>query len=327
MSSPDQAASGVGPQSEGPSLGLLDPDRALELVLERAPGPQAAKRLLQNSFGARILEPILASLPQPSFSRALMDGFAVRIEDAGRKVTCTGEVLAGRTPGPEVEPGKAVAVMTGAPCPRGSEAVVMIEDVERDGERLLLPRVISPGQHLQAAGSLCMPGDVILPAGSIMTSVALAAATAAGVAEITVGRAPAVAIITTGDELSAPDTTLGQAQIFDSNGPMLKALAIATGAEHALLLHAADTVESLTDALAEAANEDIVVLSGGVGVGRRDLVPGVLSALGYDKVFHKVSQQPGMPLFFAVKGEQLAFGQPGTPLGCHLGFHRYVSAA
>jgi molybdopterin molybdotransferase len=134
-------------------------------------------------------------------------------------------------------------------------------------------------------------------------------------------------VVTTGDELAAAGAPLGPAQIHESNGVMLEALARLAGAAEVLRLHAADTEGSLREAIARASGADVVVLSGGVSMGRHDLVPKVLEATGWTRVFHKVAQKPGKPIFFGVDGARLVFGLPGTPLGSHVGFHRYVAAA
>lgn len=308
-------------------MDLLDPDRALAQVLAHAPGPQPRRRLLENAVGAVLLQPIHAKVAQPPFSKSMMDGFAVRVADAGSTVTRIGEVAAGGAPEPSLAPGQTVEIMTGAPCPPGTEAVVKVEDVRREGQQVTLPAAIEAGQHIQAAGALCQPDDEVIPAGDLLTPVTLAAAVAVGCHEAVVSSPPSLAVITTGDELTAPGEALGEASIFDSNGPMLEALARVAGAEHVRRLHARDTREALDEALGEAEDDDLVVLSGGVSMGRYDLVPAVLEAHGWEQVFHKTAQKPGKPILFARRGEQLAFGLPGTPLGSHFGFHRYVAAA
>ena len=306
---------------------LLDPDRALELVLERSPVPVPERRPLGRALGAVLLEPVRAVVAQPPFDKSMMDGFAVRVADAGHAVRCGAIVAAGSTTDTKVEAGTAVEIMTGAPCPAGTEAVVEVEDVVRDGDRVTLPSRIEPGQHVQPRGRLCAAGHVVLPAGSVLTSVGIASAAAVGVAEVVVPSAPTVAVVTTGDELAAAGAPLGPAQIHESNGVMLEALARLAGAAEVLRLHAADTEGSLREAIARASDADVVVLSGGVSMGRHDLVPKVLEATGWTRVFHKVAQKPGKPIFFGVDGARLVFGLPGTPLGSHVGFHRYVAAA
>ena len=310
---------------------LLDPDRALALVLENAPFPRAQQVDLEAAAGRILAAPVLAVVDQPPFTKSMMDGFAVVTADAGCTVACVDEVAAGASGREPVARGRAVAIMTGAPCPPGTEAVVKVEDTERLGEderaQVRLPQAITPGQHTQPQGILCRAGDEVLPAGTALTSAALAAAAAVGSGEVTVAARPSVAIITTGNELGRPGDALIAAQIYDSNGPMLSAQARLAGAGLCSRHHARDEQEALGSVLEEVAGADFVVLSGGVSMGRYDLVPKVVAALGAETIFHKIAQKPGKPLLFARRGDQLIFGLPGTPLGSHLGFHRYVAAA
>ncbi len=136
-----------------------------------------------------------------------------------------------------------------------------------------------------------------------------------------------MAIITTGSELVPPGQSPLPWQIRDGNGPMLAAMAEAAGMKDPLMLHADDRLDAIHAALAQAAEHEIVLLSGGVSAGNYDLVPQALEHFGARIVFHKVTQKPGKPLLLATKGRQLLFGLPGNPLSCHLGFDRYVAAA
>ncbi len=306
---------------------LLDPDRALELVLEHTPQGRVEPRPVAQALGLWLAEDVAAGAPQPPFGRALMDGFAVCVEDGGRAVEVVDEAAAGRSAQAEVRAGVAVSIMTGAPLPVGTEAVVRLEDVEWQGERLRLPEGLSSGQHLQPAGALCRAGEVVLSAGTEMTPLALAAAISCGRSSVRVRQPPALAVVSTGDELSAAGEPLGAAQIHDSNGPMMAAMARAMGVASPTVLHGPDQPERLARVIEQAADADMLVLSGGVSMSRFDLVPEVLQGLGARIVFHRVRQRPGKPLLFAVRGSQLVFGLPGTPLGTHFGFSRYVATS
>ena len=306
---------------------LTHPDRALALVIEHAP-PFSARRLpLHEAAGLVLHEPIVARVAQPPFAKSMMDGFAITLADAGGVAQRVGMVAAGDIPDMTLEPGQCIEIMTGAPTPAGTEAVCKVEDIVRDGERITLPAGMKPGQNVQRRGHLCDEGDVVLPAGSVLTPTALGAAIACGADAAVVGTHPALALITTGNELARPGAALGPAETHNSNGPMLEGLARAAGAGSVHRLHAGDTEAALVAALDLAKDADIIVLTGGVSAGRFDLVPGVLAGEGWNIVFHKASQKPGKPVLFAQRGHQLAFGLPGTPLGCHLGFHRYVATA
>jgi molybdopterin molybdotransferase len=306
---------------------LVDPDRALGLVLEHTPSGRIEQRALPDALGLWLAEPLVASLDQPPFARALMDGYAVRTADAGRSVQVRGDAAAGHEAAVDVGPGSAVEIATGAPCPLGTEAVVKLEDTRRTAGLVVLPERIEPGAHLQPAGALRRAAETVAPAGTKVTPLVLAAATASGCTEARAWTPPSVAVITTGDELRGPGAAPGGPLIPDSNGPMLLAMIRALGVVDVRHLHAADDPAELVRAITEAQDADVVVLSGGVSVGKRDLVPQALESLGARTVFHRVRQQPGKPLLFALRTSQLVFGLPGTPLGSHLGCHRYVGAA
>ena len=306
---------------------LTHPDRALALVVEHTPPFEARLLPLREAAGLVLHESIRAKVPQPPFDKSMMDGFAVRLADAGGVAQIVGLIGAGGIPTAAVAPGQCVEIMTGAPVPTGTEAVVKVEDVVRDGDRITLPAEVEPRQNVQLKGQLCDIDDVVLRAGVVLTPTAMGAAIAAGANAALVGKRPTMALITTGDELAAAGAPLGGAEIHDSNGPMLEGLAYAAGATSVRRLHARDTTSDLTEALRQVEDVDIIMLTGGVSAGRFDLVPEVLAGLGWTVVFHKVSQKPGKPVLFAKRGSKLAFGLPGTPLACHLGFHRYVATA
>ncbi len=308
-------------------LRMIDIDTALTLVREAARPRPAVELPLAECLGLTLAEPVRADRDYPPFVRAMMDGYAVRVADAGRTVAVVGEVAAGDPTARRLPAGGCVEIMTGAPCPEGTEAVVKKEDVERRGERVRLPAPVARGSHMVDRGAECSAGDVRLPAGTTVTPMAAGLAAAFGRARLRVVRRPTLAIVTTGSELVTDGGAVGPAQIRDSNATMLAGMARAAGLADIEVRHAVDTAESLATALAHARTRDLIVLSGGVSAGKYDLVPAAVERLGATPVFHKVRQKPGKPLLFATLGDNLVFGLPGTPLGSHLGFHRYVVPA
>jgi molybdopterin molybdotransferase len=160
-----------------------------------------------------------------------------------------------------------------------------------------------------------------------VTPLAVGVLAAFGWGSVRVIPQPRLGILTTGGELAGEGESLQPGQIRDLNGPMLAAMAQDLGIGFSRRLHASDRLVELRQALEQFADVDIVVLSGGVSVGTYDFVPQALAEMGAEKIFHGVKQKPGKPLFFARTDRKLFFGLPGNPLACHLGFHRYVSAA
>ena len=306
---------------------MIDPDMALRLVLQAAGGHSVQKVPLVDICGLQLAEEIRSEHDYPAFPRAMMDGYAVRTSDAGQTVEVVGEVAAGSNVETRVVDGQCLEIMTGAPCPPGTQAVVQKEHVRRDGNRVALPNKILSGGHIAPQGSECQAGTVVLVPGDTITPLATAVLASLGLTTVLATARPSLAVITTGSELVPPGRRLGPGQIRDSNGPMLIALARDMGIQAPLHLHVADDSAEILNALGEVADRDIVLLTGGVSVGNYDLVPGTLEDFDARLIFHKVTQKPGKPLLLAKKGEQVIFGLPGNPLACHFCFHRYVAAA
>ncbi len=302
-------------------------EEALERVISRALPREAVRVPIADAAGCVAAESIASHENFPSFNRAMMDGYAVRLSDAGANLRVTGEIAAGAWT-PQMPPiGECLEIMTGAPVPEGCEAVVQFERTRRDGEDVRLPVTIRPGQNIAAEGSECARGQIVIEAGTQITPLIIAALAALGEKEVAVWKRPSMAIITTGDEVTGCETQPSQGKIRDSNGPMLEALAKEAGIWDIRRVHSEDSLDKLAETLEAFSDIDIFVLSGGVSMGKHDLVPIAVKKWGAEEVFHKVWQKPGKPLFFAAKENSLIFGLPGTPMGSHLCFHRYVRAA
>ncbi|MCC6125726.1 MAG: molybdopterin molybdotransferase MoeA [Pirellulales bacterium] len=306
---------------------MLTPEAAFAKVLEVARPLPPRRVTVREALGLVLAEPISADRDYPPFPRAMMDGYAVRFADAGRTVPVAGEIAAGRQVDIELADGSCIEIMTGACCPPGTQAVVQKEHVRREGDAVALPAEIAPGQHIASAGSECRRGQEALPVGTIVSPLAAAVLASFGVEIVPAIPRPSLATITTGSELAAHGEQPTPVQIRDSNGPMLAALAAEMGIDASIAMTVPDRFEDILDALAAAAEKDLVLIAGGVSVGTYDYVPRALERFGAETIFHRVAQKPGKPLLLARKGGQLIFGLPGNPLGCHLGFHRYVAAA
>lgn len=306
---------------------MVTPDEALQLVLQHACRLPSQTMTLRDACGLRLAEPIAADRDFPPFRRAMMDGYAVHTEDAGGDVAVLGEIPAGRFVDEAFSTGQCFEIMTGAPCPPGTDAVVPKEQVRRNDERILLPKKIASGQHIAAQGSECAKGDQILRPDTTITPLAVAVMASFGKTSVQVTPRPTVGIISTGAELVPAEEQPQAGEIRDSNGPMLLALVEDAGIEHPKHRHADDRLDAILAALTELADRDVILITGGVSVGGYDLVPQALDAFGVDVVFHRVKQKPGKPLLFGKRKLQLFFGLPGNPLAGHFCFHRYVRPA
>jgi molybdopterin molybdotransferase len=306
---------------------MLTPEAALSLVTESV-RPLSPRRFPRHeALGLMSAEPIRADRNYPPFPRAMMDGYAVRVADAGRTIPVVGEIAAGRQIEAVTGEGTCIEIMTGGCCPPGTEAVVQKEHVRREESNVALPAEISPGQHIAPPASECCEGEEVLPSGTIISPLAVAAMATFGIEIVTAIPRPSIAIITTGSELAAVGVKPSPVQIRDSNGPMLAALAAERGIDISFSMTVPDRLEDVLTAVATSTDKDLVLIAGGVSVGTYDFVPRALKEYGAEIVFHRVAQKPGKPLLMARKDNQILFGLPGNPLGCHLGFHRYVAAA
>jgi molybdopterin molybdotransferase len=232
-----------------------------------------------------------------------------------------GATHAGEAPHGPLPAGAAWEIMTGAPIPDGADAVVMIEHVERDGERVrLLPRrSITAGDNIVEKGSQARRGDELASSGVVVGPAQIAVAAACGSAELVVYKRPRVAILTTGDELVSVEKETGPGQIRNSNAPMLASLVAAAGGAPSVLPTAADTAEALDAAFGQAMDADLLLISGGVSAGKFDLVEPALARMGATFHFTGVRIQPGKPLVFgevprAAESSLPFFGLPGNPI-------------
>ena len=313
-------------------------DEAVVMVMEKAAGVSLLSVETEPllACGGRVLaQAVAADRDQPPFDRSARDGFAVRASEAvpGADLAVTGQVRAGeRWMGGALGRGAAIEIMTGAPVPEDADAVVMVEHVERAGGsiRLMTGRGVSAGENVAPRGSEARAGDVVLAAGTVMEGAEIALAAACGRAELTVFRRPHVGIVATGDELVEVDVVPGAEQIRNSNGYGLAALVTKVGGKAVRLPIAPDRREELEARIVSAARGcDLILLSGGVSMGKYDLVEEVLVSLGAEFFFTGVRMKPGKPVVFGrlPEGEFAArffFGLPGNPVSTQVTFHCFV---
>lgn len=316
---------------------MLDVADAQKAVLACA-RPLPPRRLpLGSALDAALAEDVRADIDLPPFPKALVDGFAVRASDlpGGKGRLFLGEeVFAGRTPTRPIRPGEAAVIMTGAPLPLGADAVVMHERTRRDGDSVEVDDpTIAPGRNWLPRGRELTAGSVVARTGDRLHPARLGLLASVGCVEPLVVPRPTVAVLPTGDELVEPDAAPGPGQIRNSNAAALVALAQSRRAEAGALPIARDDPEELRGYLDVGLRRDVLLITGGVSAGSRDLVPGALEELGVSRVFHKLRLKPGKPLWFGVgpaRGEApgaLVFGLPGNPVSGVVGFLLFVAPA
>jgi molybdopterin molybdotransferase len=310
---------------------LIDHPEAVSLVLENTLRLPVARVPLVEARGLALAEDVLAGFDSPPFDNSAVDGYAVRSADAeaGRIFKVVDEAPAGRPAQKEVGEGEAIKIFTGGVVPRGADAVVMVENTSGWDEEFELKKAAEAGQNLRVAGEDVHEGDVILRAGTEVGAPEIALAATQGYGELPVYRRPKVVILSTGSELVEPGTReLSPGEIFDSNSFALLAQALEAGADARRMVAASDDAHALRAAMEEAlSSADVVVTSGGVSVGQRDLVKSTLLELGVEQVFWGVKLKPGKPVFFGTRGDARFFGLPGNPVSAMVCFELFVRPA
>ncbi|HEX7709784.1 MAG TPA: molybdopterin molybdotransferase MoeA [Sphingomonadaceae bacterium] len=281
--------------------------------------PLAAESVpVADALGRCLAEPLFARRTQPAADLSAMDGYALRLGEAG-PWRLVGESAAGHPFAGVVGPGEAVRISTGALMPDGADAVLLQENAARDGDTLSLNGEGEPAErHIRRAGFDFRLGDTLLPAGARIGAGQLALAIAAGNAQLAVHRRPSVAVLDSGDELADDPADLAPHRIPASNGAMLVAMCAGLTRAIRRIGPVADSLEALAGALERAGDTDVIVTSGGASVGDHDLVRPALEAWGARIDFWRVAMRPGKPLLVARKGGQIVLGLPGNPVSSYV---------
>jgi molybdenum cofactor synthesis domain-containing protein len=307
--------------------GILPAPRAAEIVLAHAIQLPTERARVVEAQGRVLAERIVSREQMPPFPAATVDGYAVVAADPAEWRRVLRDVLAGQAGDAEVTPGTVTRIMTGAPLPPGADAVVMFEDTEERDGQARLNRPVKPGDNLRPIGIDMEIGQTVLEPGIAIGPSEIGVLATLGIAEVAVHRRPRVAILSTGDELVEPDEALRPGAIRDSNRYALMAAAREAGAE-AISMGMARDDEALQRRRIEEALDaaDVVITSGGVSVGTRDLIKPILESLGTVH-FGRIALRPGKPLTFATIGDKLAFGLPGNPVSALVTFEVFVRPA
>lgn len=327
---------------------VLPFNEALAEVLAHAGGLAAPREVeslpLLETSGRVLAQSIVAERDQPPFDRSTRDGYAVRAVDvaAGRMLHVAGSVRAGdRWTGQPLTQGEAIEIMTGAPLPAGADAVLMVEHttVAEEVLRVAEGRLLRSGENVVPRGAEAHTGDSLLPVGRVLEAAELAVAASCGCASLTVFARPNVAIVATGDELVELEATPEPWQIRNSNSYALASLVRAEGGVAQRLAIAHDTLTDLRERIAQGHEADLLLLSGGVSMGKYDLVEKVLADAGAEFLFTGALIQPGKPVVFGRLPKKTAsqqdsesasqwtyfFGLPGNPVSTQVCFHLFVA--
>lgn len=310
---------------------MISAREARDIILENVGVLESVTVSLPRSLGYALAEDIVADDNVPSFDNSSMDGFAVRSENvrtAPVVLEIVGEIPAGTTAEQPLESGQAMSIMTGAKIPQGSDAVVQVEWTERiDGKHVKVLRSVPAGHVIRRTGGDIEKGACALAKGQTIRPQEIGVLASLGNQFVQVYRPARVALLATGDELVAVNKRLPEGKIRNSNTYTLQALVHECGCEAIDLGIAKDSRDEIKSKIIEGLRADVLITSGGVSVGKFDLVIDILRELGVEVKFWKVNIKPGMPLVFGVHGLRSVFGLPGNPVSTMVTFLKFVKPA
>ena len=314
---------------------------ALQHISKQTSVVGTEKISLHDAVGRVLAEDILADMDLPPFDRSQMDGFALRSEDVSStpvELNIAGESAAGHGWHHKIKKGQAVRIMTGAPVPAGANTVQKVEltseasfasdEAQQKNGKITILESIDAGKNIVRRGAEVKEGERVLTAGERITERMIATLAAFGCKKVKVAKQPKVSILTTGSEVVEIDETPGKDQIRNSNSVMIDVLTAAAGGKSKILPSTSDDLKEIKKVIKKAAKKsDIVVITGGVSVGKYDLTKAALVELNATIYFDRVRLKPGKPAVFARLGKSLVFGLPGNPVSAAVTFYLFVRKA
>ncbi|MCD6318585.1 molybdopterin molybdotransferase MoeA [Candidatus Aerophobetes bacterium] len=313
---------------------MISLEKALEIVKREVKVLPSEKVKLLSSLNRVLAEDIYSEFDIPQFNRAAMDGYAVIAQDTTSAclthpvvLKIVDEASAGFKAKSSVSSGKAVRIMTGAILPEGADAVVMFEDTESEKDEVKIFRSVKQGRNVSFSGEDVKKGEKVLPRGTFIRPAEVGMLASLSKEEVCVVKKPKVAIISTGSELTEPGDALKEGKIYDSNSFALFSQVVSCGGQPERIGIVPDDEKELLLKVKEALSFDILLLSGGVSMGKYDLVKEVLRKAGVRMLFWKVAVKPGKPTFFGVRNHTLVFGLPGYPVSSMINFENLVKPA
>lgn len=306
---------------------MITTDEARSLVLNHTHRTALIEKELHTAYGHCLALDEMAPFDHPFFDHSAMDGYAVRFEEliSGKPPLVTGEIPAGTTKIPEMKPGEAIRIFTGAAIPQGADTVIVQEHVTREGDTIHINQLPSKkGQNIRRKGEQIQKDTTALESGTFLDAAAIGFLASIGVHEVTVHERPSVGIIATGSEFNEVGKPLKPGLIFESNGKMLQS-ALQQNGFSSKVFTCPDNADQLSDLIQTVSEQhDALFVTGGVSVGDYDFTPQALETAGFRSVFHKINQKPGKPLLFAVREGCIAFGMPGNPRSVLSCYHQYA---
>lgn len=291
----------------------------------------AVSKKVSDISGYVLAENVKSPVDLPLFDQSAMDGFAVNFDDEDLRneelsFRITGEIKAGDKPNGKLKKNSAVYIYTGAATPLNTSCVVMQEKVQTNNGSVIIPAsVLTKGSNIRFKGTQIKKGEPALAKGTLLNPAAVGFLCSMGISKIKVTGKPLVSVLSTGNELQEAGSKLYKGQIFESNSVMLKAALNGNGFETKYVSSVNDDKKNLTSIVSKMlSSSDVLIISGGISVGKYDLVKDILENSGVKELFYKVSQKPGKPLYCGKLKNKLIFALPGNPAASLVCFYEYV---
>lgn len=307
-------------------------EQALNILMDHVTHGKTERKTLEDCLGLVLSEDVYALLDMPPFSRSAQDGYALCSKDSigatGEnpvKLKVTGKIYAGDHLDVQVRPGEAVRIMTGAMVPAGVDCVLRQEDTDEGEDVVQIYKEVEPGCSICFKGEEYKKGHTLLHAGTKIDAAALAVASGNGIMELPVYERVKAAVVSSGSEVVEPGTPLTLGKIYNTNTIYMKARLSQLGARVMMTRTVGDDLEVMAEALKEAADQaELVVTTGGVSVGQKDLTEEALLSIGAEILFHGIAIKPGMPTLAAEKDGVLFIGLSGNPFSAAIPFEMFV---
>jgi molybdopterin molybdotransferase len=307
---------------------MISFETAQEIVFEHSlPFPETLS-LIGETTGQILAEDIFSPIDLPPFRQSSMDGYAV-IHSGPKRLKLLGEMPAGSRTHIPVEPGTAVRIFTGSAVPEGADCIAIQEEVEvQNGFIELQNPDLKAGMFIRDQGEQLKAGELALSKGTFISPAVIGFLAGMGLTKVRVFRRPRVSVVVTGSELVTPGNSLEFGQIFESNSFALGAALSAMDIRELDYHHIRDEHDKTLHILSEALKRsDIILVTGGISVGKYDFVRDVMSEIGVEEVFYRVAQKPGKPMYYGKKGDKRVFGLPGNPASSLVCFYNFVYPA
>lgn len=307
-------------------------EQALDILKDYITPGKTERKSLEECLGLVLAEDVMAQLDMPPFSRSAQDGYAFRSKDSEGaskeqpvRLKVTGKIYAGDFPKKEVNPGEAIRIMTGAMIPAGADCVLRQEDTDEGEEIVQIYKETEAGFSICFKGEEYKKGHILLRAGTKIDAAALAVVSGNGIMELPVYARVKAAVVSSGSEVVEPGTPLTPGKIYNTNTIYMKARLKQLGANVVMTRTVGDELGIMREALNEAASQsELVVTTGGVSVGQKDLTEEALLSIGAKILFHGIAVKPGMPTLAAEKNGVLFLGLSGNPFSAAIPFEMFV---